>query len=163
MSEVIIDTNVAVVANRQNPDVVENCADACIIFLAKAKSEHVILLDDGDEIRAEYARALQLRRPYELGAQFLIYVLQRQYDSNRVRRIELTKTGAGEFSDFPQDPGLATFDRSDRKFAALAKVTGADVINATDSDWIDFQPALNANGISVNFLCGCNKAIWFVE
>ena len=161
MSDVIIDTNVAVVANRQNAAVVESCISACIDFLVSARSQHVVLLDEGDEIRAEYARALQQRRPYELGAQFLVHVLQHQFDPKHVRRVELMKTVGGEFADFPADAGLAAFDRSDRKFAALAKNTNTPVTNATDSDWVDFQGQLNVNGIFVDFLCGCDKLTWF--
>lgn len=161
MSDVIIDTNVAVVANGQSTEVVSSCVNACMRFLTRAKTEHVVLLDGGDEIRAEFAKALQHRRPYELGAQFLIYVLQQQWNPDRVRIVHLDRTAQGGFVDFPSDPELATFDPSDRKFAALARKTGTPVTNATDSDWADSLAALNANGISVHFLCGCDKTAWF--
>ncbi len=162
MTEVIIDTNVAVIANRQNADVVESCADACIHFLISAQSGRVILIDDSDEVRKEYAKALRVERPYQLGAQFLLHVLQQQFNPQRVRRVVLAKDDGGEFADFPNDPALAAFDRSDRKFAALAKQTGVAVTNATDSDWADFQIPLNSNGIAVEFLCGCDKQAWFL-
>ena len=161
MSEVIVDTNVAIIANRQNSSVVANCVEACIRFLAEAPTKHIVLIDEGDEIRAEYAKALEMSRPYELGAQFLIHVLRQQFNPARVRRVALPKAVSGEFSDFPTDPMLATFDVSDRKFAALARKTGVAVTNATDSDWADYLAALNANGISVKFLCGCDKTKWF--
>lgn len=161
MSEVIVDTNVAVVANRQAPNVAGGCVDACIQFLASARTDHIVLIDEGDEIRAEYAEALQMRRPYELGAQFLVHVLQQQFNVARVRRVDLVKNHVGAFVDFPTVPELANFDLSDRKFAALARKTGAAVTNAVDSDWADSLAALNANGIGVDFLCGCNKATWF--
>lgn len=161
MSDVIIDTNVALVANRQNHNVVTRCVDACTRFLSRARTDHVVLIDSGDEIRAEYAHALQQCRPYELGAQFLIHIYQQQYNPNRVRRIDLDKTADGVFVDFPEAPELACFDQSDRKFAALARKTGTAVTNATDSDWADSLAALNANNIAVDFLCGCDKTKWF--
>jgi hypothetical protein len=53
MSEVIIDTNVAVVANRQNTDVVTPCVDACILFLTAARNSHVVLIDAGPPCQCE--------------------------------------------------------------------------------------------------------------
>jgi len=161
MAEVIIDTNVAVVANRQSPKVAQECIDACAEFLAVARAEHVILLDQDDEIRAEYARALSMGRPYQLGAQFLVHVLQHQHGARHVRLVHLPKDAAGMFADFPTVAALAKFDLSDRKFAALGRRAGVPVTNATDSDWAAHLPALNANGIAVNFLCGCDKTKWF--
>lgn len=163
MSDVIIDTNVAVVANRQNPGVAPDCIEACIVFLARARTEHVVLLDGGDEVRAEYVRALHQRRPYELGAQFLIHVYQQLGNPKRVRIVDLPKTTSGAFVDFPQVPDLERFDPSDRKFAALARKTGTAVTNAVDGDWIEFLAPLCTNGIAVDFLCGSDKASWFTE
>lgn len=160
MSDVIIDTNVVVVANRQNLKVMPDCADACIFFLLEARKNHVVLLDGDDEIRGEYARAVRMGRPYQLGAQFLIHVLQHQFNPAHARRVDLGKTGASDFADFPTAPELAAFDPSDRKFAALARKTGIAVTNAIDSDWADHLAALNAHDIAVKFLCGCDKAKW---
>ena len=101
-------------------------------------------------------------RPYQLGAQFLIHVLQNQHGDRHVRLVRLARDAAGDFVDFPKVAELARFDRSDRKFAALARRTGVAVTNATDSDWADSLPSLNANGIAVTFLCGCDKTKWFV-
>ena len=84
MSAVVIDTNVAVVANRQNPKVTPSCEDACVRFLTAAKSDYVVLLDQGDEVRAEYARALKKGRPYQVGAQFLFHIYQQMDNPERV-------------------------------------------------------------------------------
>lgn len=161
MTEVIVDTNVVVVSNEQNTDVVDSCVNACKRFIAGIASGRVVLLDAADEIRAEYAQAIRMGRPYQLGAQFLLHVLQHQYDSRHVRRVDLEKRPDGGFADFPDTPELATFDRADRKFAVLARKTGTAVANATDSDWADHVSALNAHGIAIDFLCGCQKAGWF--
>ena len=159
MTEVIIDTNVAVVANEQSAIVDPACAIACKRFIGGIiDSGQVVLLDSADEIRAEYARAVRMGRPYQLGAQFLLHVLQHQYDDRHVRRVNLARRPDGTFADFPDTPELAAFDRSDRKFAALARKTGIPVTNATDSDWADHAPALKAHGIAVDFLCGFDTA-----
>ena len=163
MTGVIVDTNVPVVANGQNPDVADACIDACKLFIAGIPGKRVVLLDTADEIRAEYAQALRNGRPYQLGDQFLLFVYQHQYDSRHVRRVDLPKHPDDAFVDFPAARELATFDRADRKFAALARKTGIAVTNATDSDWADHAPVLNAHGISVEFLCGCKKANWFKQ
>ncbi len=161
MTEVIVDTNVAVVANGQNNGVVDSCKDACTRFIAEIHAGRIVLIDSADEIRAEYAKAVRMGRPYQLGAQFLLHVLRHQHDTRHVRRIELPKRPDGAFGDFPDTPDLASFDRSDRKFAALARKTGIAVANATDSDWADYKVSLNAHGIAVDFLCGCDKTEWF--
>ncbi len=161
MTEVIIDTNVAVVANRQNPDVAQGCVDNCIAFITAAHSQHVVIVDDADAVRQEYAQALQQSRPYGLGALFLQHVYQQQFNPNRVRRVNLPIGPDGEYVDFPGGGALATFDPSDRKFAALSKQTGVAVTNAVDSDWADHLAHLHAAGIVVDFLCGCDKTKWF--
>jgi hypothetical protein len=52
---------------------------------------------------------------------------------NRVERISLPKDPAtDEFVDFPNDPALNGFDRSDRKFAAAARKAEVPVATATD-------------------------------
>ena len=163
MSRVIIDTNVAVEANRQNSTTEPRCVEACIGFLIDARNYHVVLIDSGNEIRKEYARALGQSRPYQLGAQFLFYIYQNQWDTKRVRRVELKKTKKGDFVDFPNVAALETFDPSDRKFAALAKRTGTAVTNATDSDWVAHRKVLKDNGIDINFLCGVDKSDWYTK
>jgi hypothetical protein len=69
MTNVIIDTNVLVVANGQNANVTQECKDACSEFLYK-HDESILLLDTDDEIRSEYVRNLSKKRPYEVGIQF---------------------------------------------------------------------------------------------
>ena len=54
----------------------------------------------------------------------------------------------------------AGFDPNDRKFAALAKRERIPAINAMDRDWLDKRKMLAANGIRVEFLCGCDAARW---
>lgn len=163
MTDVIVDTNVAVVANGQNADVVDACVNACKRFIAGIQAGRVVLLDSSDEIRTEYAKALRIGRPYQLGARFLLHVLQHQYDTRYIRRVDLPKRSDGGFIDFPEAAGLTTFDQSDRKFAALARRTRIAVSNATDSDWVDHRSALNANGIAVDFICGGRKTDWFAQ
>jgi len=75
--------------------------------------------------------------------------------------VTLPTTVTGDYLDFPDDPALHNFDRSDRKFAALARRERIPVANATDSDWHQFARPLNAHGIEINFICGCDPSQWF--
>jgi hypothetical protein len=160
---VIVDTNVAVVANHQNNNVADACMDACVVFLTEVRrNSTVVVIDDGDEVRKEYTRAIQDSKPLQLGALFLVHVIRNQYNPHFVQRVNLEKNDEGEFVDFPATGELAQFDPSDRKFAALARNQNLPVTNATDSDWARFQHLLVANGITVNFLCGDDPYRWFV-
>lgn len=163
MTDVIIDTNVVVVANRQNPDVRENCIDACRKFLSTAHSDCVVLIDNDDEIKKEYLAGIDLKKSHELGARFVFHLLQNQYNEKHFRRIKLFKDDGNNYIVFPGIPALINFDQSDRKFAALALKEQTPVTNATDSDWAHFRAPLADNGIEVNFLCGCEPNNWFVQ
>jgi hypothetical protein len=160
MTDVIVDTNVIVVANGQNSVVVEDCVSACSTFLTNVVAHDVVLMDKGDDILIEYLRAIKRERPHQLGARFLFHVLVHKENTKYVRLVNLEKN-ADQFIDFPTDPQLNGFDLADWKFAALARKTGVAVTNATDSDWANFRAPLKANAIEVNFLCGCDPNTWF--
>jgi imidazolonepropionase-like amidohydrolase len=67
----------------------------------------------------------------------------------------------GTYEDFPADSDLTGFDKSDRKFAALARRSGVAVAIATDSDWLDFRAPLQKNSVRLQFLCGADREAWF--
>lgn len=161
MTQVVIDTNVMVVANHQNGLAVKTCVSACIQYLVHAREKCVVLLDDADQVRAEYAGALSQGRPYQVGAQFLMHIYQNQFNEKHVLRVQLETDPEGGYVAFPAADELQDFDPSDRKFAALAVVAGVPVTNAVDSDWALSLAALEANGIKVNFLCGADPSEWF--
>ena len=74
-------------------------------------------------------------------------------------RIEITKNNSSynEFPDTTKHPGLAHFDRSDRKFVAVANAhpDKPPILQATDSKWWGWKDALAEAGIKVHFLCEC--------
>ncbi|MGE0211515.1 MAG: hypothetical protein AB7S41_07460 [Parvibaculaceae bacterium] len=78
-----------------------------------------------------------------------------------MKRYTLQKDAKGNFKDFPQDARLVKFDPNDMKFVALSRKGNATVVNATDSDWIDFLSALTDNGVIVEFVCGKEPSKWF--
>ncbi|MGP0089685.1 MAG: hypothetical protein ACLPKB_06970 [Xanthobacteraceae bacterium] len=161
----VVDTNVPIVANggdrgadggSRRPSV--ECRLRAIEFLERLLQGGRIVLDLGGEIEAEYRRYLHARGQPGVGDRFYQEVLNSA--PKRVQRIQLDKSGE-DFDDFPSDPRLATFDRSDRKFVAASRKSGAPIANATDSDWLDHREALEANGVTVEYVCGCDRGQWF--
>jgi hypothetical protein len=160
----VVDTNVPIVANGGTRSrTVERiaspeCRIKAIEFLELLVTQGRIILDFGGEIQAEYLRHLNPRGQPGVGDRFLQVVLNS--GPTRVERVELGKT-EGEFDDFPNDPNLTAFDRSDRKFVAAGRKAKASIANATDSDWLEHHAALLANHVRVHFICGCDKKKWF--
>lgn len=81
----------------------------------------------------------------------------------RIERIDLPKGEDGEYADLPQTLIDVKFDPSDRKFAALGSREQVPVVNATDTDWLGHRATLDANGIRVKFICGCDRSTWFAR
>ncbi len=80
-----------------------------------------------------------------VGSEFLIYLFDHQYSSDRVRRITITK------SIRRSDDELK--DRSDRKFLAVAVAADAVLLNATDSDWGEQEALIERLGVKLHQLC----------
>jgi hypothetical protein len=70
-------------------------------------------------------------------------------------RLEIKPRTAEEFEAFPDDPDLAAFDLSDRKFVAVTRASAhsPEVLNAVDTDWWTFRAPLLRHGVRVEFLC----------
>lgn len=155
----VVDTNVPIIANGRNTNASIRCRLAALEFLNKLMAGGRTILDLGGEIQAEYHRHLNPRGQPGVGDRFYQMILNSA--PSRVERVDLPKDEAtGEYSDFPNDPALAGFDPSDRKFAAAAKRSGAAVANAIDADWTRYNQALRANGITVHFVCGHDVRKW---
>jgi hypothetical protein len=137
------------------------CRLAVFEFLQDVLARGCVILDLAGEIEAEYHRYLNPKGQPGVGDRFYLEVLNSA--PGRVERVDLPKDEQGEYEDFPDTAELAGFDRSDRKFAALAHREGIPVANATDSDWLDHLPVLTANGIPVHFVCGCDPRQWFAR
>lgn len=161
----VVDTNVPVVANgRGGPDEKASvpsisCRQAAVERLQRVLDCDLVLLDEDGQIQNEYQRYLQPSGQPGVGDQFYREIINSHPE--RVRRVALPKDKSGSYTDFPAVGSLAKFDRSDRKFAALARREHATVLNATDTDWLNFRVPLAAENIHVEFLCGCDPKHWF--
>jgi hypothetical protein len=161
MKRRVIDTNVAVVANGRNTNSSPRCRIAAVDALADILVRGRIIVDADGEMLAEYRRYCNPKGQPGVGDRFFREVLMNY--AGKIERIRLEKEADGSHVDFPSDPALANFDFSDRKFAAAARKMSVPVMNATDSDWLNFHAALKRNGIRVEFLCGRDRAMCVTE
>ncbi len=156
MKAYVVDTNVAVVASGRSVQAGLGCISACIDALEEIVNNGVLIVDDGGRILREYMDHLSLSGQPGPGDAFLKWVWSVQA-TERVIKTEITPQGLDDddFSEFPSDPALETFDRSDRKYVAVALSSkqNPEVLNAVDSDWWILREALKKHGIRLVFLC----------
>lgn len=156
MSGFVVDTNVAVVANGRTLQAGPACVTACVAALRAAR-DGIVVLDDGRRIIREYMNNLSLSGQPGAGDLFMKWVFDNQAVEDRYELVPLTQQSGDpdDFAEFPADIALKNFDRSDRKFVAVAlgSNNAPEVLNAVDSDWWDFRHALSKYGIQIAFLC----------
>ena len=130
----------------------ETCQLACVERLETLTKQGIVALDDGYLILGEYSNYLPKSGSAKgTGDIFFIHVFNQRYNTNLVRRVSVTpvhdeKVG---FEELPEN----TFDRSDRKFLAVAVVAKAKVLNAVDSDWAQHSKLMTDLGVDVEELC----------
>jgi hypothetical protein len=157
----VVDTNVPLAANGKAEQASAACQLACCeSLLAITRGRICLALDDAGEIFREYLGNLSLSGQPGVGDLFLRWAHDHQYNLQRCARIPLTPHDARGYEEFPDDEGLASFDPSDRKFAAVARQAAASVLNAVDSDWWDYQRPLSRAGIQVELVCQDQVATW---
>ena len=154
---VVMDTNVAVVANGKAPQAGDKCVGTCITTLLGMREHHRVLLDEQGLILEEYRRHLSPSGQPGAGDAFFKWLWDNQGNPDHCWQIPITPIHAGRrgFEQFPDDPDLASFDRNDRKFVAVAIASGErpSILNAADTDWWDHREALSRHGITLRFLC----------
>jgi hypothetical protein len=131
---------------------------ACLDRLTAVRANDQVVLDSAGQILAEYlGQGLYKRFPPGPGLAFLVWVSDNQANPAHCTVVAVTelKDDVRLFAEFPDDPKLAKFDSADRKFVAAAVASGGKtpILNATDTDWRDFQAPLRSHGIVVEFLC----------
>ncbi len=151
MTTFVVDSNVAIVANRRGTHADERCQLACVEKLEYVVEKEVVAIDDARAILAEYAKHLQTSGMLGMGDTFYKHVLNHQHRSDRVQVVAVTPSEdpARGFEELPEN----TFDPSDRKFLAVAVAAKAVVLNATDSDWAEHAALMDRLGVKVSQLC----------
>ncbi len=157
---IIVDTNVPVVANGTSEQASPLCIHTCRLQLDQiVHGESILVIDKDWRILREYTKSNLSSGAPGVGNKFLKWVLINKDNPQRCEQVPITLKSnaqhADDFCEFPNDADLAHFDRSDRKFVAVA-LTHTDkppVFNAVDSDWWHYRQPLAAHGVRVEFLC----------
>lgn len=146
----VIDTNVAIVANRRNTHASFACQLACIEFLQQYKDLH-IAIDELGLLIDEYANKLNPSGRPGIGDAFFKYLRNYQYSSDKIHRVRITPIADEKrsFAELPENQ----VDKSDRKLLATAVVAKATIVNATDSDWNEQKQLLRKLAIEIKQLC----------
>ena len=165
MTVTVVDTNVILVANGAHKDVSPECVIECVNRLQQLMSHGSIAIDDAFRIVGEYQKKTSPRKGAGAGDVFLKWVLNRLADTKRVHQVPLTEVSKDCFVEFPVAALEQTFDRPDRKFAAVANAHPAKppIWQAADCKWLDWWPDLQAQGVQVEFLCGDDVCRFYVK
>ncbi len=155
MSVVVVDTNVVLVANGQHAEVSPECVKTCALSLQGLMRSGRLALDDEFRILLEYQNKTQPKKGNRPGDAFVKWALNNRGNTKWVNQVNLVEHRERGFASFPDDPELANFDVSDRKFVAVsgAHPDKPSIAQATDSKWLGWAPALQRHGIGVTFLC----------
>jgi hypothetical protein len=155
MAEVVIDTNVLLVAEGLHDDVSPECVLACVERLQAIMKSSTVVIDDAYRVIGEYQNKLDVKRGKGVGAAFLKWLVQNQANAKRVARVALTEMLNDHFAEFPVPALQTSFDPSDRKFPAVANAHPAKppILQAVDSKWLRWWPDLAAAGIQIEFMC----------
>lgn len=151
----IVDTNVLLVANGQHENVGPDCVISCTQRLQQIMHGQRIAIDDGFKILLEYQKKTQPKTGNRPGDAFLKWALRNNANDKHCDGIPITIDTKKGYEEFPDDERLADFDASDRMFIAVAAAhTGhPPILQAADSKWLRWAPALKDHGITVDFLC----------
>ncbi len=154
-TEVVLDTNVAVVSNGKTEQAGLDCEENCVAALTRIRESQILLVDDRNLIRDEYMRNLDMSGQPGPGDAFFRWLWRNKDNERHCRKVAITPNDERGFDEFPDDPDLAGFDADDRKFAAVAIAAGSapKILNASDTDWRDYRQELRRHGVDVDFLC----------
>ena len=153
---VVMDTNVAIVANGKASHAGDGCVRICVNTLVAIRDRYRMLLDDQGAILEEYRCYLSPSGQPGPGDAFFKWLWDNQGNLQHCRQIRITPVSdRRQFEEFPEDSNLADFDLSDRKFVAVAIASEEHptILNAADTDWWNHRKALVVHGVTISFLC----------
>ena len=113
-----------------------------------------VFIDSGMEIIDEYKNHLSFSGQPGTGDMFF-KELYNNIGKPACQKVNITKDNQWGYAEFPHCQELNSFDRSDRKFVAVAVAADKEpiILNATDSDWKNFGDELKKQGIKIEQLC----------
>ncbi len=154
----VVDTNVVLVANKQFNGASADCIQTCARRLREICSNGLLVVDDAQRIFNEYRnKTLKRKGQREAGDEFVLWLITNLWNPARCAQVKLSPKSQDEqdFDEFPNHPGLCTFDRSDRVFVAVANAHSErpPILAACDTDYWQCRDGLAACDITVDFLC----------
>jgi hypothetical protein len=155
---IVVDTNVAVVANGHPQQASLECKRICVKRLESIEQgKEKLVLDSKWQIVKEYTRNLSLKGQSRPGDVFLKWAMDNIKNKEFCELVNITPLDSDptNFKEFPQVSELSGFDPSDRKFIAvsMAHSDRPSILQAVDSLWWEFKDALERNGVNVEFIC----------
>ena len=154
MTDVVIDTNVIVVADDGHSECGADCLRACIDRLERVKKFERVVVDEDYQIIKEYlGRVCTSGKAKTLGGEFLKWLMQNLPNADHCIRITLNQIGHGLFSESPT--GFHGFDKDDMKFLAVANALSPKppILQAVDTKWSAWSKEFSAAGITIENLC----------
>jgi len=153
----VVDTNVATTANHRNPGASEACAAASGRALQAVVASGHVFIDAGGRILKEYRTNLLGKGQGGPGTIFLKWLLTNEWVPARVTRVPIAprETDLEDFAELPSTKDGVSYDRSDRKFLAVAAAhpEHPPILQALDSKWWGWQVSLAKCGVTIHFLC----------
>lgn len=153
----VIDTNVTATANGANDGAPPSCVVASARALQTVMTKGHVFIDDAGCIVAEYRANLSAGGQPGPGDAFLKWLLTQEWSGQKVTRVTITAVADDEqgFAELPKPPEGVLYDRSDRKFLAVAAAhpEHPPILQSFDSKWWGWQGALEPAGVRIAFLC----------
>lgn len=147
----VIDTNVPLVVKFQGDnsrELVEACEDILIEIL---QNRLPVPADSGGEILAEYFHQMNWSGAPTLADEFAKYVNDSRWSWDASARPDIGADDAVEYRYAALAGDDEDIDPSDRKFVAVAKVTGAPIVQGRDTKWLDWSAVLSRHGVEVHW------------
>lgn len=153
----VVDTNVATTANGANKGAPATCVAASAKALRSVMVAGHVFIDDGGRIVAEYRVNLRAKGEPGPGDAFLKWLLTHEWGGEKVTHVTITpRPDDGEdFVELSAPPPGVAYDRSDRKFLAVAAAhpEHPPILQSFDSKWWGWQAALQQDSVRIHFIC----------
>lgn len=154
---VVIDTNVATTANGANDGAPQICVVASAKALQSVMAGGHVFIDDSGRIVTEYRSNLCAKGQPGPGDAFFKWLLTHEWSGEKVSRVGITQRedDAEDFVELSKPPDGITYDRSDRKFLAVAAAHAEHppILQSFDSKWWGWREALANDQVTIHFLC----------
>lgn len=154
---VVVDTNVTTTANGANAGAPLRCVAASAKALQQVMAGGHVFIDDGGRIVAEYRANLSAKGQPGPGDAFLKWLLTHEWGGEKVSRVAITPRANDDedFAELSEPPSDVVYDRSDRKFLAVAAAHSErpPILQSFDSKWWGWRAALAQDRVAIYFLC----------